>query len=237
MINITFRLFSVSTVVLLMLSGCLEEKKRNTLDGKVLLEQKCAQCHNLEMPPATFPDELAPPMMAVAFHVFDFIKVSTPAEKIPSSIAFVKDYVFHPTKEKSFCDPKSLDDYGLMPSQKGKLSEAELEAIAIYMFEYYNQDNFLKIMAERRALREMDLGERVARKYGCLSCHGIKQKKMGPSFTAIAKRYRADTAKIRESIRSGSHEKWPESRHAKMPAFKQLCNEDLDNVTQWIMEK
>ena len=124
-----------------------------------------------------------------------------------------------------------------MPSQKGKLTEEELEAIAIYMVKHYNQENFLKIMEKRRLLRDMDLGERITRKHGCLSCHGIDQKKMGPSFYAIAARYKVDEVQVRESIRLGSQEKWPESRHAKMPPFKQLTNEELDIVTQWIMEQ
>ena len=232
------RLFITATVVVLLFSGCLQEqKKQNTLDGKALLETKCASCHNLSMPAETFPDEIAPPMMAVAFHVYDFIKVKTPAEKTPASIAFVKDYVFNPTKEKSFCDQKSLDEYGLMPSQRGKLTEDELEAIAIYMFGYYNQENFLKIMEKRRILREMHPGELLARKQGCLGCHGIENKKVGPSFSAIAKRYKADEVQVRESIRLGSHDKWPASRHIKMPAFKQLTNEELGTVTKWIMEQ
>jgi cytochrome c551/c552 len=231
-----FRLFISVNVLLLVFTGCTQEqKKRNTLDGKTLLEVKCASCHNLDIPAKTFPEEVAPPMMAVAFHIYDFIKVNTPAEKTPASIAFVKDYVFNPTKEKSFCDQKSLDDYGLMPSQKGKLTEEELEAIAIYMFAHYNQENFLKIMEKRRILREMDPGELLARQQGCLGCHGIDKKKVGPSFSAIAKRYKADGVQVKESIRLGSHEKWPESRHIKMPAFKQLTNEELDIVTKWII--
>ncbi len=235
---IFFRLLISATVLLLVFTGCTQEqKKRNTLNGKALLEEKCASCHNLDIPAKTFPDEVAPPMMAVAFHVYDFIKVNTPAEKMPASIAFVKDYVFNPTKEKSFCDQKSLDDYGLMPSQKGKLTEEELEAIAIYMFAHYNQENFLKIMEKRRALREMDPGERVARIHGCMGCHGLKQKKVGPSFSDIAKRYKADEEQIKKSIRVGSQEKWPEARHARMPSFKQLTNEELDIVTKWIIGK
>ena len=233
-----FRLFISVNVLLLVFTGCTQEqKKRNTLDGKTLLEVKCASCHNLDIPAKTFPEEVAPPMMAVAFHIYDFIKVNTPAEKTPASIAFVKDYVFNPSKEKSFCDQKSLEDYGLMPSQKGKLTEEELEAIAIYMFAHYNQENFLKIMEKRRILRDMNPGERVARKHGCLSCHGIKQKKMGPSFSAIAARYKANKNQIRESIVVGSQERWKEARHAKMPSFKQLTNEELDTVTKWILER
>jgi len=227
----------VLSFLLILMTGCTQEhKKTNHLDGKVLLEAKCAACHNLEMPPVTTPDEPAPPMMAVAFHVYDFVKVSTPAERQSKAVAFVKEYVISPSREKSFCDAKSLEQYGVMPSQKGKVSQEELDAIASYMFEHYNQDNYLKVMKERQALREMAPGERIVRKYGCISCHGIKHKKMGPSFEDIAKRYK-DGNVIKKSIRQGSAERWPEARHAKMPAFKAMSQDELDIVTQWIMEE
>jgi cytochrome c551/c552 len=233
-----FRTFIALNLLLFLLTGCApEQKKRNDLDGKALLQSRCAACHNLDIPAETYPEEKAPPMMAVAFHIYDFIEVDTPAEKIPASIAFVKDYVFNPSIEKSFCDKKSLQDYGLMPSQKGKISEEELEAVAVYMFEYYNQENFLRIMKERQILRDMDPGERVARKHGCISCHGITQKKMGPALRAIAKRYEDDEKQIGRSILSGSQDRWKEANHARMPAFKTLNEAELDSVTKWILEQ
>ena len=223
--------------LLLMLVGCSQEHKSvSHLDGKSLLTKKCATCHNLEMPPMTTPDEIAPPMMAVAFHVYDFVKVSTPAERQAKAMAFVKDYVISPSKEKSFCDAKSLESYGVMPSQKGKVTEDELEAISIYMFDHYNQENYLKVMKARQALRDMDPGERIIRRYGCISCHGIKHKKMGPSFRDIAKRY-GDEREIKMSIRQGSIDRWPEARHAKMPSFKKITEEELTLISKWIMER
>ncbi len=233
-----FRTFIALNLLLFLLTGCAQEKKkRKELDGKTLMESRCAACHNLDIPPETFPEEKAPPMMAVAFHIYDFIDVSTPAEKIPASIAFVKDYVFNPSIEKSFCDKKSLDDYGLMPSLKGKLTEEELGAVAVYMFEYYNQKNFLRVMKERQILRDMDPGERVARKYGCISCHGITQKKMGPALRAIARRYVDDEKQISRSILAGSQDRWKEASHARMPSFKTLSEAELEGVTKWILEQ
>ncbi len=232
------RVLVALNMLLFAFTGCApEKKKRNDLDGKALLQSKCASCHNLDIPPETYPEEKAPPMMAVAFHIYDFIEVDTPAEKIPASIAFVKDYVFNPSLEKSFCDRKSLEDYGLMPSQKGNLSEEELDAIAIYMFEHYNQENFLRVMKEQQILRDMDPGERVARKHGCISCHGITQKKMGPALNAIAKRYKDDEKQIKRSILEGTQDRWEEANHARMPSFKTLDKAELDSVTNWILEQ
>lgn len=57
------------TSIFLIFNACNEKEPVQNLDGKKLLEQKCASCHNLAMPPQLSEDELAPPMMAVAFHI------------------------------------------------------------------------------------------------------------------------------------------------------------------------
>jgi HD-GYP domain-containing protein (c-di-GMP phosphodiesterase class II) len=57
------------------------------------------------------------------------MKVDNPSEKREKFIAFVTDYALHPSAEKSFCDKESLASYGVMPSQKGNVTEEELEAL------------------------------------------------------------------------------------------------------------
>ena len=55
------RFYIFLTVVFLFL-GC-EDKEYLKLDGEKLIQQKCSQCHNLDLPPKTFENEVAPPMM------------------------------------------------------------------------------------------------------------------------------------------------------------------------------
>ena len=53
--------------------------------------------------------------------------------------------------------------------------------------------------------------EALARRSGCLECHGIDQKIIGPSFHGIAERYRSDSLArvlLVESIKKGSKGKW-----------------------------
>ena len=57
------------TSILLIFSACNEKEAPKNINGKKLLEQKCASCHNLDMPPIISDAELAPPMMAVSFHM------------------------------------------------------------------------------------------------------------------------------------------------------------------------
>ena len=208
------------------------ENKSPSLDGKKLLKQNCAKCHNLDMPPKTFKDEKAPPMMAVSFHIFDFIKAATPTDRLPNAIEFVVDFVQNPAVSKSFCDKESLKTYGLMPSLKGKVSEDELRAIAHYVFTHYTKDHLLAKMKRIQQIREMPKGELLARQNGCLSCHAKKFKKVGPSFREIAKKM--DKKDIIHSIKNGSKGKWKECNNIPMPSFKKLPDKDIDILSEWI---
>jgi len=219
---------------LFVLSGC-QEKHHSHLDGEKLIKERCASCHNLDLPPKTYKDEKAPPMMAVAFHIKDFIKASSESDKIPKAIDFVKDYVIHPSAKKSFCDKKSLESYGVMPSQKGKVTEDELEAIAEYMFEHYTVKNLTAAQALQNRLQKMAPGERLARKYNCLSCHRKHKDLVGPSFAKIAKRYSNNVEAIAKSIQNGSMQKWQGYRGARMPAFgNKISKQDREILAKWI---
>jgi len=229
------RKISLALVVLLSLVGC-NEKKHSNLDGQKLLEQKCSQCHNLDLPPKTFKDEKAPPMMAVAFHIKDFIKASSESDKVPKAIDFIKDYVINPSASKSFCDKKSLETYGVMPSQKGNVTQDELQAIGEYMFEHYTVKNLTAAQALENKLRKMAQGERLALKYKCFSCHKVDKDLVGPSFHKIAKRYE-NMQDIVNSIAHGSQEKW-EGYRGVMPAFgKKIDSNEQEIIAKWIQQQ
>lgn len=221
-------------VVLLFLAGCSQDKKVTHLDGKKLLEQKCSKCHNLDLPPKTFDDEKAPPMMAVAFHVRSFIKTGDESQRILKAIAFVKDYVVAPKVSKSFCDKESLKSYGLMPSQKGKVTQDELQAIAEYMFRHFTQKNLNEAQQLENKLNAMPKGERLALQNNCLSCHKIDRKIVGPAFVDVAMKKGNSLEVLIHSIKNGSKKKYASSKGAIMPAFKQLKDADIKVIVEWI---
>jgi cytochrome c len=214
--------------------GC-QEKKEQHFDKKKLIEAKCSKCHNLDLPPESFENEIAPPMMAVAFHVKGFMHVNDESLRIPKAIEFVREYVVHPSREKSLCDKASLASYGLMPSQKGNVSDDELHAIAEYMFSHYTQKNLNEAQNVRNRLNAMPKGERLALKNNCMSCHRIDKKIVGPSLKDIAERYKNEPQKLVESIKNGSSKKWNSSHGAVMPAFKKLSEEELEILQKWIL--
>ncbi len=227
----------LSVIVLFLFAGC-EQKQHSNLDGKKLLEQKCSMCHNLDLPPKTFENEKAPPMMAVAFHIKDFIKASSESDKIPKAIEFVKDYVVNPSAAKSFCDKESLENYGIMPSQKGKVTQEELQAIAEYMFAHYTVKNMNDAQILQNKLNKMPAGERISLQHNCFSCHKVAKDLVGPSFVKIASRYGSDRQSIEKSIKNGSAKKWQGYRGAVMPAFgKELNDKEIQIVSKWIQNR
>lgn len=224
----------VPFIVLVLLSGC---DAKPSLDGKKLLEQKCSSCHNLDIPPYTDENETAPPMMAVSFHIFDLIEASDDSSRFYKSVDFVSDYILNPSVEKSFCDKKSLESYGLMPSQKGKVSEDEAEAIAKYMFKHFTKENLLKKQEELMAYTMLPAGQKIALKYNCLGCHSLDKDKVGPSFNSVYLKYQDNQDVIKESIKNGSRGKWENSRGVMMPKFNTISDKEIDTLIKWMQPK
>ena len=100
--------------------------------GEALIKTKCATCHTLEIPKAEImPSFKAPPMDAVMFHMKDVISDESEMK------AFILDYVYNPDASKSVCESNKVQKFGVMPSQKGKVSKEELAAISDYMIATY----------------------------------------------------------------------------------------------------
>jgi len=221
--------------ILFLLLGCADEKPKQQLDGEKLLTQKCAKCHNIEMPPKSYDNEVAPSMMAVTFHLKDFIKSENPAEHEEKIVEFVKDYVISPSAKKSLCDKESLKSYGVMPSQKGKVTADEIEAIVHYMYATYDNEKLLQAMAEKNRLARLPLQERVFEQEHCQYCHKLDKDGIAPSFQMIANRYsQKDKATLIESIRNGSKGKW-QGKTIPMLGFKKMSDKDVAGMADWIL--
>ena len=221
-------------ITLFIFTGCNDNKPSKNYDPKLLLTQKCASCHDTNMPPILSDHEIAPPMMAVAFHVKNFVTPSDESQRVAKAIEFVVDYVENPSLEKSFCDKESLKRYGLMPSQKENLSKDETKAIASYMFKHFTQENLSKITKEQAEFDALPAGKKIALKYRCLGCHKIDKKTVGPSLMMIVNKYKDSQREIIESIKNGSKGKYKDSKGAVMPSYKNLSDEEIEILLKWI---
>jgi cytochrome c len=124
-----------------------------------------------------------------------------------------------------------------MPSQQGKITKGELEAVTNYIFKHYTQENLLKAQKQKREFDALPKGKKLAIKYKCLGCHRVDKKIIGPSFKDIAKKYSHPNDEIIKSITNGSKGKWKSSNGAIMPPFKEINDRDLKTISEWITNK
>ncbi|MDM5262944.1 c-type cytochrome [Sulfurovum sp. XTW-4] len=111
--------------------------------GVDLVKSKCATCHMLEKPTASMIPELkAPPMEAVMYHTK---LVMNDQETMK---AFIADYVINPEAKKSVCESNKVQQYGVMPSLKGSISQEELSKISDYLIEHYPSKAFVDMINE-----------------------------------------------------------------------------------------
>ena len=99
-------------------------------NGAELFEAKCSACH-ISSRPSKVSTLVAPPIMGVMRHV----KMNFNTKK--EALEFISDYALKPTRSKALCKSQKIMHFGLMPSQKGNVTQKELEKIASWMY-----DNF-----------------------------------------------------------------------------------------------
>jgi len=240
-IAVPLRVTMIILYTLLTLTGCNESKEHKKpqihYDAKSLLESKCASCHDLNMPPHTSEEEKAPPMYTITVHLKDWIKSDTETEKQQKFISFLRTYVLHPSKEISYCDEKSLAQYGLMPSQKGQVRGEEVAAIAAYIYQRYDQKKMLEIVQERNRIARLPAYQQVLEGYDCKYCHLNGNGKLAPTFVQISQKYgKTGVAQIKESIQHGSKGKW-EGFYTPMKPYPDLTPKQLEGISRWISEQ
>jgi cytochrome c len=70
---------------------------------------------------------------------------------------------------------------------------------------------------------------------GCLSCHSVEEKIVGPAFKSVAAKYASDpdaVVTLTQSIKNGSRGKWG---RMPMPAHATLTKEDLTALATWVL--
>lgn len=80
-------------------------------------------------------------------------------------------------------------------------------------------------------------GPKIATKYGCLTCHNVSMKIVGPSYHEIAAKYKGDSQaspKIEEQIQKGGSGKWGPML---MPPFPQVSETERKVLVDWILSQ
>jgi cytochrome c len=77
----------------------------------------------------------------------------------------------------------------------------------------------------------------LAKDSGCLSCHAMAEKIVGPAYQAVATKYAQDkeaVATLVASIQNGSKGKWG---RIPMPAHREIPSADLEMLVRWILDQ
>ena len=81
-----------------------------------------------------------------------------------------------------------------------------------------------------------DAGQALAQKNGCLACHSIDKKVLGPAFKDVAAKYKGDKtaeAKMIAKVKAGGSGVWgPMPMPANSPQVK---DEDIKAIVQWVL--
>lgn len=75
----------------------------------------------------------------------------------------------------------------------------------------------------------------MAKNNGCLSCHALTEKIVGPAYSNVAEKYKgqADAAAgLVQSIQYGSKGKWG---RIPMPPHASISQEDLSLLARWVL--
>jgi cytochrome c len=76
----------------------------------------------------------------------------------------------------------------------------------------------------------------LAQKSGCLACHAVDKKVIGPSFKDVAAKYKGDKtaeAKLVDKVKKGGSGVWgPMPMPANSPQVK---DEDIQTLVKWVM--
>lgn len=77
-------------------------------------------------------------------------------------------------------------------------------------------------------------GEALAKSSGCLACHTVDKKLVGPSYQEIAERYRKDRAEARliQKVKAGGKGVWGD---IPMPPNAHVKDADIKTIVQWIL--
>jgi cytochrome c len=77
--------------------------------------------------------------------------------------------------------------------------------------------------------------QELAQRSGCLACHGVDKRVVGPAFRDIAARYEGQPdaeAQLLQKLRGGGSGSWGA---VPMPAQPQLAEGDAGALVRWIL--
>jgi len=77
--------------------------------------------------------------------------------------------------------------------------------------------------------------EALAKKYGCMACHQVDKKVVGPSYKDVAAKYKGQgdaVAKLSAKVKKGGSGVWGP---IAMPPHPQVPDADMQKIIKWVL--
>jgi hypothetical protein len=114
----------------------------NEINATQLFETNCAACHITDLSKMSNKSVfIAPPADEIMTHA----KQEFGTDKA-KAVKFMAEYIMAPDPMKSFC--ASIETFGVMPAQKGIITNKEAEAIVAMMYDTYPRKAFTEMEAK-----------------------------------------------------------------------------------------
>ncbi len=78
--------------------------------------------------------------------------------------------------------------------------------------------------------------EELAKKHGCLACHAIDKKVIGPSYKEVAAKYKGEKgaeAKLIGKVKDGGQGAWGQ---IPMPPNSSVPDADIKTLVKWVLK-
>lgn len=110
----------------------------------------------------------------------------------------------------------------------------QAQATESFMNSSLSEYKIYKESLQNAPVKDLDNPLVLAQERGCLACHSIDSKLVGPAFKDIATKYNKNSIKeLINSIQNGSEGKWDS---VPMP-IQNLTNEEANKLVNWILEQ
>ena len=126
--------------------------------------------------------------------------------------------------------PVSLAESRTMAAHSLRAAQADQQAPSAAQIATGNSPAAAPRNQDAARMRELAQGK------GCLACHGIDKKILGPAFTDVAERYRNQNGAadiLAERIRGGTQGAWGP---VPMPANANVSSADAQALAAWVLE-
>ena len=80
-------------------------------------------------------------------------------------------------------------------------------------------------------------GEALAKKSGCLACHAVDKQVVGPSYQAVAKKYKGNAkaeAMLISKVKNGGAGVWGQ---IPMPPHAHVPDADIKAIVAWVLKQ